>query len=350
MKTIEEIYEELKSDFESASGITLHEGGDMSLRFMALAAQINSLYCEAEYVSDQSMPQTASGENLDRFAAIRGLIRIPAAAATGTLRFTAAGKVSVTVEAGTRCIGKNGCEYVTTETKTTDADTGTCDVAASAVKAGTEGNTAVGTVTEMMLPPNGIVSCRNTVKFSGGRDEESDAELRERVLNSYKSMINGGNAAYYKALALSCDGVGSVQVVPKNRGTGTVDVYIAAHGNIAPATLTEKVQALMDENREVCTDVLVKSGTKKQVRVSVTLEILSGYDSEKVINKVTLAIMNYFEKAVLGKKILRAELGSIVYSVEGVENYTIVYPAADVDVGDTELPALGQIEVKEATD
>ncbi|MBS7365964.1 MAG: hypothetical protein KIG31_05170 [Oscillospiraceae bacterium] len=65
MKTTEEIYAALKENFESASGLALNDGGDMALRFMALAAQLESLYYEADFVATLGMPQTASGGNLD---------------------------------------------------------------------------------------------------------------------------------------------------------------------------------------------------------------------------------------------------------------------------------------------
>ena len=50
----------------------------------------------------------------------------------------------------------------------------------------------------MMLPPVGVKSCKNTVPFFGGKDAESDEELRKRVLMSYKTVINGGNKEYYR--------------------------------------------------------------------------------------------------------------------------------------------------------
>lgn len=345
MKTTEEIYAELKADFESASGLTLSDGGDMSLRFMALAAQLESLYYEAEFVTSQSMPQTASGKSLDGFAAMRGLERSTAAAAKGKIRFYAAEGVTASVEAGTRCQTENGVEYETTAGGTVSTDTWYCDLPAVAVNTGSAGNTPAGTVTVMMLPPKGIAKCRNMVAFTGGSDPESDEELRKRLLDSYKSMINGGNAAYYKALALSCEGIVAAQVVPKSRGIGTVDVYVAQSNGPASTVRCNAVQAVMEENREICTDVQVKVPTISEVDVEVKISPSSGYYADKVADDVELAIAAFFDGKMLGRNVLVAELAAAVYSVEGVSNYRIVKPAADIEIAQTVLPTLGLVSV-----
>ena len=256
MKTTEEIYAALKENFESASGLALNDGGDMALRFMALAAQLESLYYEADFVATQGMPQTASGGNLDYFASLKGLSRVPAKKATGTITFYGADGVTTTIEKGTRCLGNNGMEYHTAE----------------ATVAGAAGSIAAGGIVTMMLPPVGVKSCKNTVPFFGGKDAESDEELRKRVLMSYKTVINGGNKEYYRQLAISVDSIVAAQVIPKERGVGTVDVIVSTHEYMPTSATVAEVQALMDENREVCTDVLVRTPQTVPIGVAATRE------------------------------------------------------------------------------
>ena len=74
---------------------------------------------------------------------------------------------------------------------------------------------------------------------------ESDTALRERILDSYIDRPNGMNAAYYKALALSVDGIEKVGVLSKARGAGTVDVYVKGEGGeVSDAKLAEVQQVL----------------------------------------------------------------------------------------------------------
>lgn len=71
-------------------------------------------------------------------------------------------------------------------------------------------------------------SCVNPEPFSGGRDQEDDESLRERILETYARLANGAMPPYYKQAALSFPQVVAAQVVPRSRGVGTVDV-VAAH-------------------------------------------------------------------------------------------------------------------------
>ena len=89
MKTIDEIYEQMLSCFGEQTGLEPKEGTDLSARLYALAAQVYSLYVQADGVTRQAFPQTAEGEYLDRHAQLRGLERKAAVAARGTVRFTA---------------------------------------------------------------------------------------------------------------------------------------------------------------------------------------------------------------------------------------------------------------------
>ena len=93
MKTVEEIYREMLSCFGENTGLEPREGCDLSARLYAVAAQIYSLYIQADWVARQAFPQTAAGEYLDRHAQLRGLKRKPAVAAEGAVRFTA-GEIS----------------------------------------------------------------------------------------------------------------------------------------------------------------------------------------------------------------------------------------------------------------
>ena len=49
----------------------------------------------------------------------------------------------------------------------------------------------------------------------------------------------------------------------------------------------------------------------------------------------------------LGGPVLLAELGDLLYHVEGVENYRLLAPAADLAAEDGTLPMLGRVTVTE---
>lgn len=110
MKEWTEIYEQMRGTFAQRAGFVPSEGCDSAVRLYALAAELQSLLMQADWVLDQSFPQTAQGMYLDYHAETRGITRAAAEKAVGTLRFAAADKVTAAcpIEKGTVCMTAEG--------------------------------------------------------------------------------------------------------------------------------------------------------------------------------------------------------------------------------------------------
>lgn len=350
MKNAEEIYNGLREQFEEATGLSLNDGGDMALRFYALAAQLSTLWAQADYVNRQCFPQTAVGEALDRHAEMRGLERGGAVKAVGTLRFSIENAVSrdLFIPGNTRCMTADGRDFVTTEGAAIRAGTLYCDAPAEAVEAGEGGNVSAGSVVYMQLAPVGVRSCVNPAAFVFGKDAESDDELRKRVLASYKTLPNGGNAAYYESLVLDTAGVAAASVLPRARGRGTVDIVIASDSGIPSQELIDEVSGKLDVRREICVDIAVQEPETVTVNIAAELETDPSYNAQSVADEVEARLRGYFGGKMLGRSVKLAELGYIIYSVPGVENYSISSPSADVSIEGYELPVLGTLQISEA--
>lgn len=347
MKETDEIYEEMKEELERRTGTVLSSGGEMALRLYAVAAELSSLWAQVDWTRNQGFPQTASGETLDLHAAARGLSRAAAVAAAGTLRFSleAARNDSVSVPAGIVCLNVAGLEFVTQAEGVIKAGTLFCEVAAKAKQAGSAGNVPAGSVTFFSLAPVGVAKCGNPKAFTGGAGEENDEALRARVLASYASLPNGSNRAYYEAAALDTKGVGAVSVQPRARGIGTVDVVVASPAGVPGNEVLRDVKAKFEKQREICVDVAVSAPTTVEVPVSTAISVEDGLDFDTVATRVKNAIEQFFDGKRLGKSVLLAKLGSLIFSVDGVANYAISKPAADVAVAYNELPVAGTVTV-----
>lgn len=347
MKTMETIYEEMKALYASTSGTAPADGGDLTLRLYTAAAQLYALWEQAAFVSRQSFPQTAVGEALDNHAEIRGLSRNPGVQAVGTLRFAVdqAASRSIAIPEGTTCTDDAGTAFVTTEAGSIPAGSLSCDVAARAVEPGPGGNAPADSVIYMVLPPAGVVSCTNPTAFSDGTAAESDDALRQRVLASYQRLPNGANKAYYESQALSVPGVAGVSVLPKNRGVGTVDVYITSESGTPSQALIAAVQKKLEEQREICVDLKVISPSIKTVTVKASITVKPNYDADAVCEAVEAAISGYFTGHRLGENILRSKLGNLIYEVEGVENYSLTQPSSDISVTASYLPILSSLQI-----
>lgn len=352
MRELTEIYEEMRELFAGKAGFVPNEGCDSAVRLYALAAELQSLLMQADWVLDQSFPQTAQGIYLDYHAQTRGITRAAAEKAAGVIRFAAAEKVTAAraVEKGSVCMTAEGVRFETTEDAEIAVGEQWVDVPAAAVEAGAGGNAVAGTVTVLSAMPVGVVQCTNPEAFSGGCDAESDEALRARVLESYRRLPNGANAAYYEQEALRHAGVAAAKAVGRARGVGTVDVTVAAHAGVPSEQLLQEIEADLQEKREIAVDVEVKAPTAKTVAVTAQLKAASGYTFTEVKERAAAALGALFTGELLGQSVPTARLLTLLYGVEGVENVHLTAPAADVSVGTTELPTLGTLTLTELTE
>ena len=249
----------MRDTFAQEAGFVPSDGCDAMVRLYALSAQVQSLLAQADWVLDQSFPQTAQGEYLDYHAQTRGMTRSPATRATGTLRFTAPGAVlsDCVIEKGTVAMTAEGVRFETTEDSTLLAGESAVDVPAQAVETGVSGNVIAGRIRLMSILPTGIAQCTNEQPFTGGSDTESDESLRRRIMDSYKRLPNGANAAFYEQEALSFPTVAAARAVGRARGIGTVDVYVATHSGTPSGALLDEIAAALDKKREIAVDVEV---------------------------------------------------------------------------------------------
>lgn len=155
-KTIDAIYGEMLSAFGEASGYLPSASCDLAARLYAAAAQIQGMYLQAQWLLDQSFPQTAKGDYLERHAQLRGLSRSVATCAEGTLRFGLSVPVSgdLTVKSGTVCMTETGIRYATTDNVTLRAGQLYADAPAVALEPGRAGNVAANTITIMAAMPD----------------------------------------------------------------------------------------------------------------------------------------------------------------------------------------------------
>ena len=346
-KTIESIYSEMLAVFGEASGYLPSGSCDLAARLYAAAAQIQGLYLQAQWLLDQSFPQTAAGEYLDRHAQLRGLSRSIATCAVGTLRFGLSAAIGgdLAVKSGTVCMTRDGVRFATTDDAVLRAGALYVDVPAMALEPGRQGNVAANTVTIMAAMPVGVKACTNPEAFSGGEDEESDEGLRQRLLDSYRRLPNGANAAYYEQTALSRTGVAAAVAVGRPRGVGSVDLYIATDAGVPDDVLLSEVNAYLQEKREISVDLRVLAPTAKPVNIQVAIQPASGYTFEAARADADAALRAAFTGVMLGKEVTLAFLGNLLYNLDSIQNYSFAAPSADTLASPTVLPCLGSVTI-----
>lgn len=349
MRSVETIYGELLASFADRAGFTPEAGCDLAVRLWAAAAELQALEIQADWVLDQSFPQTAQGVYLDRHGSMRGLKRLGATRSGGVLRFSVetAPAMNITIQAGTVCMTAEEVRVQTTEEVVLREGELYVDARAEAVEPGAGGNLVPGAVRFLTACPLAVTSVTNPNAFTGGADEENDESFRARILESYQRLPNGANTAWYESTAMNFPGVTAAKAIGREEGPGTVNVYVTGENGLPDEDLLADLQAELQEKREIAVTVKVLSPTTETVNVDVAVAPKEGADKDAVLESARQAITDFFSGRLLGRAVLLAELGNKLYDLEGVENYRFTAPAADIPANSKVLPELGELVVTE---
>ncbi len=326
MDSYENILDRMIQRYVELSDITPSEQSDTMIRHKVLAGEVYNNLVATEFVKRQMFVISADGEYLDKHAQQRGLNRKQAIKAVGEVTFSipAVSENDVVIEQGTvvSTADTDVRQFVTTQSAVISAGKLSTKVSVQAVEGGAKYNVLKNTVSVLVTPPMYVTSVTNEKDFKGGVDKESDEELRERILYSYKDISNGTNAVYYKRLSESIEGVYSASVISGVRGAGTIDVRICGKGSAkVNKDHIEAVQKLLDENRELCVDIMVLYAAPVDVYFRIGLKVKEGYSFDTVSAQLKEKITEHIDSLGVGKPVLLCDLGEIIYHTDGVKNY-----------------------------
>ncbi len=339
----ENILKRMKDKFTELAGYSPDDASDVGIRMKVLAGEVYSLGCAIDWLKEQTFAQSAEGMPLELRAAERGVIRKPASTATGTITFgrkTTALWYSVPIPAGTVCStsGVGAVRYVTTQDAELDAATMTVDVPAKAEDAGTAGNTDAGTITTMVTVPAAIEFVTNGAAFIGGCNAEDDDSLRARLTDCWGEPATGTNAAWYRQLAESVDGVASASVVPRANGAGTVAVYLGGKSAAVSADAVQRVQTAINAQREICADVTVQAAQTVPVNINCKVKVKAGQNTLSVRMEVHAAISRCFFGLGVGDPVVLAALTTRIYETGVVDDCTFLTAGKTVAANEMAVP------------
>lgn len=199
------------------SNVNLSERSPLGIIFQVTAFFIAQVWTVAERVYNSAFVDTAEGETLDYVGAYIGIRRLDALPATGEVEFT--GDDGTDISEGFQVATEEGVKFATTEAGTISGGSVTLPV--EAVEPGADGNLQADTVTEVVNPLAGIDSVTNPEEMTGGREQETDPEFRER----YRDSVAGTKASTLEAIRarlLKVTGVRTA-IVLENNTMETVD-------------------------------------------------------------------------------------------------------------------------------
>lgn len=342
--TTRTIIDRVSADFESR-GFGAETRVRRSIIYVltrVIAGVAHGLYGFIAWASRQFLPDTQDDENLQRYATMYGIARVPAARATGNITLT--GNNGTTVPAGLRLQRSDGYEFSTTAEGVIASGTVTVPVEASTT--GVDGNTDAGVQLAVAAQVSGLSATAVVASgdIAGGADEERLEALRERVLTLMRKRPQGGAAHDYVAWALEVPGVTRAWPKPHLNGLGTMGLFFVRDGDADPIpspTAVAAVQAHIDALRPVT----VKDFTVYAPEpLPVDFEIRLTPDSTANRAAVEAQLRDLFRReGEPGTVIPLTHCAEAISLAAGEFDHDLIEPTADIEPGAGYMPVLGTV-------
>ena len=280
-KTVDDVRSEMVADYEEymsgAEGraITLDRSSPHRMVLYSAAAQIYQAMQYVDRAGKLNMLKYSYSDFLDNLALLKGITRLPAAAATTTLRFSlsTARTVATAIPAGTRVSAGGSLFFATSDYAEIAAGDLTADVAAACTTPGADGNgLEAGEVSTIVDPIPYVATAANVATTEGGADIESDDDLAARVYLAPSAYSTAGpeDAYLYHARKFNA-GIGDV-VATSDQEAGQVDVvFLMSDGSTPGAAMIAGLQEyLSGKTIRPMTD-LVTVSAPEEISYSINL-------------------------------------------------------------------------------
>jgi uncharacterized phage protein gp47/JayE len=298
-----------------------------------------------DWLALQFLPDTAETEWLDRHANIwlvnsdSTIGRKQASLAQGTVTVT--GATGSIVPQGTTLTSTGLTGYETLAQIIVGATPTPMPI--RALDPGTIGNLPIGSTLPFDIAPAGVDPDATVVALYGGTDQETDDELRARVLKRIQEPPMGGDATDYEQWCEAVPGVTRAWASPLEMGMGTVttrfcmDDLRADSNGIPTAEDVLAVQNYVDTKRPVAVkDIFVVAPIPFPINLSIN-QLVTDSPSTRAGIVTSLQTM-LFEKAVPGETIYASWVEAAIADTVGVDHF-------ELDFTTTAMPSPGHLAI-----
>lgn len=224
--TIQELTDRIQADLVSRLSINaVLRRSVVRVLARCFAAAVYLFYGFVSELSKQRFARSATGKYLEQDGEEWGVTRKSATFAAGPVTFT--GEDDSVIPAGWEVQNADRVQFAVDEDITIADGTGTGSV--TALEPGVNGNTPEDSAIELISPIAGVDSEAVVAAggISGGTDQETDALLRERILEKKRQQGLGGNKDDWAVWTKDYPGlqITRVWVFPQYAGARTVGIF-----------------------------------------------------------------------------------------------------------------------------
>ncbi len=344
--TLKKLVEQIQQDLSNRllDGRPLTPESVLSVLATVWGGSAREMYYFLAWAFRQCFPDTSEAEFMERWSAVWGFSRKPAAAALGPA--VVRGLAGTVVPENALAQLEDGGQAFALAGGTLPAGEGevTAEMAIEAVTPGAAGNLAAGTRLTLVSPVAGLAGTLTIGAggLSGGADLESDDSLRARLLKRLREPPHGGSKTDYEQWALAVPGVENARCFPEYTGLGTVGV--AVWGDVdSPELSAEVVQRAYDHIRPLA-PVTAGPGLivfcPELLPVDIVVRVVP--DTPQVRENVRLELGDVFAReAKPGQMIPISHLREALSLAAGEYDHYLTAPEGNIYPGAHQLPRLG---------
>jgi len=343
------VVNQLVTYYEGITGKKIQPAQIERMVFSSTGYRLGLLLNQINEAANQCLIAFAIGPALEALAELVGVTRLPASSAQCVVRFTLVdGHGALVMSPGMRVQSIDGqAAFSTIETINVLPEDTFVDVKCECSKTGIVGNGyAIGNINIILDPKPYVSTASNVDATNGGADDETDTELRERVLLAPSAFSVAGPKGAYKFWAKSAHPTIVDVAVTIGHDTegdiipGQVDIFPLLLGNATPSTeIIDAIYAICNDDkiRPLSDTVVVKSPTKTDYAIVVNLTILTDAISADVQNQVMAKLEAYRDARAnkLGIDVVVNQIIGVCQSVAGVYTTAVASPSASIVAGES---------------
>ena len=325
-----------KEKFAEITGknVTLGKADERRLILQACAYYLFQGYKFVDRAGKMNTLKYATGDYLENLGAMKGICRLPANAATTTMRYSIVSTraAATPIPKGSRVTAGDGVYFATTAYTEIPRGELCVDVKAQCLTAGAAGNAySAGEINTMVDIVAYIDSAENITKPENGRDIETDDDLRERIFLAPKGFATGGTNEAYEYMVRNYDtSVEDVKVTSPSPRIVQI-IVLLANGVIPGDEYISDLKAYIeDPERKMLTDeIMVKKpeAVEYNIDFSYYINTTDKNKAETIQTEVNAAVAAYelWQRAKIGRDINPDELIKRVITA-GAKRVVLSYP------------------------
>lgn len=357
MRSVDEVHDEMLQVIQENDAQASVEIGEPVWDATRPAATIAaSLSMDIGYAARAAIPQLSYGDFLDEHAKdVLTTGRKPGVKAV--LPVTLSANVAITVPQGTLVLTSNDLAFaldadvvLTPPEEQPDPEypvPGTAEATATAVEMGVLYNVVAGAVNAVDGDFKDLVTVTNGIPTTAGVDQESDFELKARMLTSAQNQSGAGNPEDYKAWALEATGITKVKVFRADPSPGSVTVLVAQASGMPTAGQVTDAQSKVDARASLIAHNIVQAPTALPVNIAGDVVLIDGAEMSDLVTSFSQALQDYLANLAFSGEVIRyTQIFNLLLDqplLVDVSGFTVNGATANLVVGAKQIATLGTV-------